>query len=123
MGGGGSVASQVPTLVGGLAGEAKSQPEPCIERHWSQLLHRLGHVPYTTVAASPRSSTSRLRAFSGREPMQYFEASSVLGSCVVAGAWFGRVALGRPGSGSAIQRGADVGGGVVAEAAEGGGAV
>ena len=29
--GGGSVASQVPTLVGDLAGESKSQPEPCTE--------------------------------------------------------------------------------------------
>ena len=42
----------------------------------------------------------------------------VLGSCVAAGACFGRDALGRPGSGSAIQRGADVGGVVVAAAAE-----
>ena len=40
----------------------------------------------------------------------------VLGSCVAAGAWFGRDALGRPWSGSAIQRGADVGGVVVAVA-------
>ena len=29
---GSSVASQVPTIVGDLAGEAKSQPEPCTER-------------------------------------------------------------------------------------------
>ena len=72
----GSVASQVPTLVGDLAGEAESQPEPCTERHWPTLLHLLGHVPYTTVAASPRSSAFWLRAFSGHEPMQYLEASS-----------------------------------------------
>ena len=43
----------------------------------------------------------------------------VLGSCVAAGACFGRDALGRPGSGSAIQRGADIGGVVVAVAAAG----
>ena len=38
----------------------------------------------------------------------------VLGSCVAAGACLDVFALGRPGSGTAIQRGADVGGVVVA---------
>ena len=47
----------------------------------------------------------------------------VLGSCVAAGACFGRDALGRLGSGYAIQRGADVGGVVVAVAAAGEGRV
>ena len=43
----------------------------------------------------------------------------VLGSCVAAGACSGRFALGRLGSGNAIQRGADDGGVVVAAAEEG----
>ena len=73
-------------------------------------------MPYTTVAASSRSSTLRLRAFSGHRPCNT-SRRVVLGSCVAAGACFGRVALGRPGSGTAIQRGADVGGVVVAVAA------
>ena len=32
------MASQFLTLVGELAGEAGSQPEPCTEQHWSTLL-------------------------------------------------------------------------------------
>ena len=84
-----------------------------------KIITCLGLVPYTTVAASPRSSTLRLRAFSGHRPCNTSRPRVVLGSCVAAGACFGRVALGRPGSGTAIQRGADVGGVVVAVAAAG----
>ena len=51
------------------------------------------------------------------------ETTTTTTTCVAAGAWFGRGALGRPGSGSAIQRGADVGGVVVALAAVRRGAV
>ena len=70
---------------------------------------------YTTVAVSPRSSTLRLCAFSGQETHAIPRGLA----CVAAGACFGRDALGRPGSESAIQRGADVGGVVVAVAAAG----
>ena len=73
----GSVVSQFLTLVEKLAGEARCQPEPCTMRYWSKLLHRPGHVTYTTVAVSTSpptcSPSSSLLALEAR-----WKASSLL---------------------------------------------
>ena len=53
-GSGGSVATQILTLVGDLAGQAKSQPEPCTERYWSTIAPFQDEVPYVSVALSTR---------------------------------------------------------------------
>ena len=46
-----------------------------VELLWAQFVVRQW-IHVLPVAASPRSSTLRLRAFSGHDPMQYLEASS-----------------------------------------------
>ena len=71
-------------------------------------------MPYATVAASSRSSTLRLRAFSGHRPCNTsgLDWRGSGSPCSTSGpSWRG--------SGTSIQRGADVGGVVVAVAAAG----
>ena len=51
---GSSVASQVLTLVGGLAGEGRSWPEPCTERYWSTITSCLGPSCPTSRAPNHR---------------------------------------------------------------------